>query len=200
MIEHVVLIDDDPAIRQSLQWLLEGAGIALHSYATAKAFLADGDIEQAGCIILDLCMPQMSGAQLQAELNQREYCPPIIFLTGEADVSTTVRLFKNGAYDLLEKPVDPTILLHAIRQACTLNQRQRRQCYEQQTIRAKLAQLSAREQEILMLVQAGAQNKQIADKLNIALRTAEIHRHNMMKKMGCTTPIQLVQMLVSVAS
>lgn len=195
MNENVYLVDDDPAVRESLSWLLEAVQIRLRSYDGAHRFLAEADLSQPGCLILDLCMPGMSGGELQEALNRIPNTLAIVFLTGEADVATTVSLFKQGAFDLLEKPVDSTVLLEAIGRACA----QSREAHErQQTRRAlqtRLDLLSTREREIMALVQEGMQNKQIADRLCIALRTVEIHRHNMMKKMGCTTPLQLVQQL-----
>lgn len=117
MRENVYLVDDDPTIRASLSWLLEAIQITLQSYDGARRFLAEADLDQPGCLILDLCMPGMSGGELQEALNRIPNTLAIVFLTGEADVATTVSLFKQGAFDLLEKPVDSDVLLEAIGRA-----------------------------------------------------------------------------------
>lgn len=195
MKDNVYLVDDDPAVRASLGWLLEAVQIRLQSYDGARCFLAEVDLNQPGCLILDLCMPGMSGGELQEALNRLPNTLAIVFLTGEADVATTVCLFKQGAFDLLEKPVDSAVLLAAIGRACAHSRAAHERQLARQVLQARLELLSPREREIMGLVQKGMQNKQIADRLCIALRTAEIHRHNMMKKMGCTTPLQLVQLL-----
>ncbi|MGY3887527.1 response regulator transcription factor [Aeromonas aquatica] len=200
MKDNVYLVDDDPAVRASLGWLLEAVQIRLQSYDGARSFLAEADLSQPGCLILDLCMPGMSGGELQEALNRLPNTLAIVFLTGEADVATTVSLFKQGAFDLLEKPVDSTVLLAAINRACAHSRAAHGRQLARQMLQARLELLSPREREIMGLVQEGMQNKQIADRLCIALRTAEIHRHNMMKKMGCTTPLQLVQLLTEAQS
>ncbi|MFM5033786.1 response regulator transcription factor [Aeromonas media] len=195
MRENVYLVDDDPTVRASLSWLLEAIQITLQSYDGARRFLAEADLDQPGCLILDLCMPGMSGGELQEALNRIPNTLAIVFLTGEADVATTVSLFKQGAFDLLEKPVDSDVLLEAIGRACAHSRQLHKRLHARRALQTRLERLSAREREIMALVQEGMQNKQIADRLCIALRTVEIHRHNMMKKMGCTTPLQLVQQL-----
>lgn len=200
MKKNVYLVDDDSAIRDSLSWLLKAVDIEVQSFDSAQRFLSEVDLSQPGCLLLDLCMPVMGGNQLQAVLNRTPNALAIVFLTGEADVPTTVRLFKQGAFDLLEKPVDSVVLIETIRRACDHSQVTYERQHQRHALQMRIDLLSTREREIMCLVQEGMQNKQIADRLCIALRTVEIHRHNMMKKMGCATVLQLVQKLIGSGS
>lgn len=195
MTSNVYLVDDDPAIRDSLAWLLEAAGIDLISFPCADDFLKQVDITQPGCVLLDICMPEMTGVELQEQLLRKDNVLSIIFLSGHADVPTASKIFKNGAFDLLEKPVDTDQLLqilHSARQA-SLDKFNWQEKYRQ--LRNALNSLTDREKQILMLVLEGHPNKVIADRLYLALRTVEIHRHKMMKKMGSDSPVQLAHML-----
>lgn len=192
---NVYLVDDDLAIRDSLTWLLEAAGIRLISFSSADAFLQQVDISQPGCVLLDICMPAMTGVELQQQLLRQDNVLSIIFLTGHADVPTTSKIFKNGAFDLLEKPVDVDELLRVMRSACQTSQDKFNRLATCRQLQTALDRLTSREKQILMLVLAGHPNKVIADRLCLALRTVEIHRHKMMKKMGIDSPVQLAHTL-----
>ncbi|SQI42163.1 Transcriptional regulatory protein fixJ [Leminorella richardii] len=188
---NVYLVDDDPAIRDSLTWLLEAVGITLVSFSSADDFLQQVDVTQSGCVLLDICMPGMTGVELQEQLLRQDNVLSVIFLTGHADVPTASKIFKNGAFDLMEKPVDVDELLRVIRQAL-LNSQEKFTWFEQHSrLKSAWNQLTEREKQILTLVLEGHPNKVIADRLCLALRTVEIHRHNMMKKMDSDSPIQL---------
>lgn len=191
MAKHVYLVDDDPGIRDSLTWFLGGAGIDLICFAGAESFLRQADITLPGCVLLDICMPGMTGIELQARLLCQENMLSVIFLTGHADVPTATQIFKNGAFDLMEKPADTEELLRGIHLALANSVKK----YAWHTGRQQLSdaweQLTDREKQILLLVLEGLSNKVIADRLHLALRTVEIHRHNMMKKMGTDSAIQL---------
>ena len=148
MRENVYLVDDDPTIRASLSWLLEAIQITLQSYDGARRFLAEADLDQPGCLILDLCMPGMSGGELQEALNRIPNTLAIVFLTGEADVATTVSLFKQGAFDLLEKPVDSDVLLEAIGRACAHSRQLHERLHARRALQTRLERLSARERSV----------------------------------------------------
>ncbi|GKX56619.1 DNA-binding response regulator [Leminorella grimontii] len=195
MLKAIYLVDDDPAIRDSLIWLLEAAGIRLISFSSADAFLQQVDVTLPGCVLLDICMPGMTGVELQEQLMRQDNVLSVIFLTGHADVPTASKIFKNGAFDLLEKPVDIDELLRVIRQALINSQRKFEWFEKHYQLRNAWEQLTEREKQILALVLEGLSNKVIADRLYLALRTVEIHRHNMMKKMGSDSPIQLAHAL-----
>lgn len=197
--KQIYLVDDDPLIRESLAWFFQNASLPLLTFASAQAFLQSINLQQVGCVILDICMPELDGITLQKKLNQANSTLGIVFLSGNADVPTTSKAFKQGAIDLLQKPVEPEILLTSVEQALLYSEK----CYatyqHQQAIQQKLTQLSIRERQILQCVLQGLANKQIADKLHIALRTVEIHRHNMMQKMACNSVLELSKLLTGVS-
>ncbi|PHI28126.1 response regulator transcription factor [Budvicia aquatica] len=192
---NVYLVDDDPAIRDSLTWLLEAAGVNLISFSGADHFLKQVDITQPGCVLLDICMPQMTGVELQEQLLRNDNVLSIIFLSGHADVPTASKIFKNGAFDLLEKPVDVGELLRVLQSARQASVEKFSWLEKYHQLKEALDSLTGREKQILMLVLEGHPNKVIADRLYLALRTVEIHRHKMMKKMGSDSPVQLAHML-----
>ncbi len=192
---NVYLVDDDPAIRDSLTWLLEAAGVNLISFSGADDFLKQVDITQPGCVLLDICMPEMTGVELQEQLLRNDNVLSIIFLSGHADVPTASKIFKNGAFDLLEKPVDVGELLQVLQSARQASVEKFNWLEKYHQLKDALDSLTGREKQILMLVLEGHPNKVIADRLYLALRTVEIHRHKMMKKMGSDSPVQLAHML-----
>lgn len=192
---NVYLVDDDPAIRDSLTWLLEAAGVNLISFSGADDFLKQVDITQPGCVLLDICMPEMTGVELQEQLLRNDNVLSIIFLSGHADVPTASKIFKNGAFDLLEKPVDVGELLRVLQSARQASVEKFNWLEKYHQLKDALDSLTGREKQILMLVLEGHPNKVIADRLYLALRTVEIHRHKMMKKMGSDSPVQLAHML-----
>ena len=187
----VYLVDDDMAILDSVSWLLEGEGIDVQSFYCAERFLAEVVLSQPGVLLLDINMPGMDGLELQNKLVVQESSLVIVFLTGHASVEITKTAFKRGANDLLQKPVNGEELCKAITQAqdlaislCSLKQ-------ASDDLEARVASLTARERELIPLIIKGKANKVIADELCIALRTVEIHRHNLFKKMGVSSGIQL---------
>ena len=189
------MVDDDPAIRDSLTWLLEAAGVNLISFSGADDFLKQVDITQPGCVLLDICMPEMTGVELQEQLLRNDNVLSIIFLSGHADVPTASKIFKNGAFDLLEKPVDVGELLRVLQSARQASVEKFNWLEKYHQLKEALDSLTGREKQILMLVLEGHPNKVIADRLYLALRTVEIHRHKMMKKMGSDSSVQLAHML-----
>jgi two-component system response regulator FixJ len=180
----VFLVDDDAAVRDGIQVLLASAGYVCEVYADAGDFLAAGCAGRQGALILDLLMPGMNGLELHAELIRRDSLLPVIFLTAHGDIPTTVRAVQAGAIDFLTKPVDAQNLIDRIRLALAENARR----WIVENLRllyaARLAQLSERESEVLSKAVLGASSKAIATQLGISHRTVELHRSNIIAKMG----------------
>jgi len=192
---HVV--DDDDDQRNALLRLLGAAGYDARGHASVGDFLLHELHElpdRPGCLVLDLRMPGQSGLDLQAVLNERERSLPIVFLSGNADVASSVRAMKAGAVDFLTKPVESAILLKAIEAALASEAAQRKVRNEALRVGALLSSLSTRERAVLDLIIAGSLNKQIADTLGIAERTVKLHRANLMSKLNVRSPAQLGQL------
>jgi RNA polymerase sigma factor (sigma-70 family) len=187
----VFVVDDDAAVRDGLALLLDTAGLAVETYDSAAAFLAVCSPGRAGCLILDVRMPEMGGPELQAELNRRGIDLPIIFLTAHGDIPTTVQAMKAGALDFLTKPVAGDDLLERVRAAFEKSARLREQESATQSLRERLEGLTAREREIMRLVVDGIPNKEIARRLAISHRTVEVHRARVMQKTGVTNLVEL---------
>jgi two-component system response regulator FixJ len=190
----VHLIDDDEGVRQSLAFLLTTAGLAVRIYESGVAFLAAVDSLQPGCIVSDVRMPGVDGLELQRRLKELGVHLPVIIITGHADVPLAVEAMKAGAIDFIEKPFDDELLLGAIRVALDRYDEIGHRETEAAQIQAKLQSLSAREREVLDGLLAGYPNKTIAYDLKLSPRTVEVHRANVMTKMGATSLSALVRM------
>jgi len=189
----VFVVDDDRAMRDSLSWLLDSVGLRVRSYATAAEVLADHDPAQPGCLVLDVRMPGMSGLDLQAELARRGVELPTIVITGHAEVSMAVRAVKAGALDFIEKPFSDQLLLDRVRQALEVDLEAREVRRRREDARRRLATLTAREREVLNLVVAGKQNKEIASELGVSPKTVEVHRAHVMSKMCVDSLAELIR-------
>jgi FixJ family two-component response regulator/signal transduction histidine kinase len=189
----VCVIDDDPAVRESLARVLKGAGWAADCFASAEAFFARAGRADAACVLLDVRMPGMSGLELQERLSNGKAAPPIVFLTGEADVATGVAAMKRGAVDYLVKPVDADALVAAVGKALARHDGERKRALERDAYLARLGRLSAREREVLAQVVRGRLNKQIAADLDIAEQTVKQHRARVMEKMEVRSVAELVR-------
>ena len=190
----VHLIDDDEGVRQSLAFLLTTAGLAVRVYESGVAFLAAVDSLQPGCVVSDVRMPGIDGLELQRRLKELGVHLPVIIITGHADVPLAVEAMKAGAIDFIEKPFDDELLLGAIRVALDRYDEIGHRDTEVAQIHAKLQSLSAREREVLDGLLAGYPNKTIAYDLKLSPRTIEVHRANVMTKMGATSLSGLVRM------
>ena len=190
----VHLIDDDDGVRQSLAFLLTSAGLAVRVYESASAFLEALGTLQSGCIVSDVRMPGIDGLQLLRRLQALGVRSPVIIITGHADVSLAVEAMKAGAVDFIEKPFDDEAILSAIRIALDHYDHMGRRETEVVQIQTKLQSLSAREREVLEGLLAGNPNKTIAYDLSLSPRTVEVHRANVMTKMGASSLSGLVRM------
>ena len=196
----VHLIDDDEGVRQAVAFLLTTSGFAVRVYESAAAFLDALPSVQPGCVVTDVRMPGMDGLALHRELKSRGVTQPVIVITGHADVPLAVEAMKAGAVDFIEKPFNDDVLLSAIRVAIDRHGRDTRHSEEIAAIKAKLASLSPREREVLDGLVAGLPNKTIAYDLKISARTVEVHRANLMTRMGARSVADLVRMVFVVRS
>jgi two-component system, LuxR family, response regulator FixJ len=198
MIEsHVYLVDDNAAFRESTTWLLESAGFSPTAFSSGLDFIEAYEEIRNGsnpeCLISDIRMPQMSGLQLQDELNRRGSRLPTLFVTAHGDVPLAVEAMRKGAVNFIEKPFNDKILIDAIHLA--LNLRSTRAASVQDE--SYLAKLSPREKQVFDLVVASKPNKIIADILNISIKTVELHRSNMMHKLGVNSIPDLMKVALT---
>jgi len=191
--QRVYIVDDDEAMRDSLLWLLESQGFAVTAYSSAEDFLAACRDGMAGCIVLDVRMPGMSGLELYEKLNARHCTLPVIFITGHGDVPMAVSALKKGAVDVIEKPFGDKDMLRLIEQCLELDRNNREKNQQGVAAARRLAALTEREVEVMNLIVAGKLNKQVADVLNISIKTVEVHRSRIMNKMAVRTVAELVQ-------
>ena len=196
--QTVYVVEDDEAVRDSLELLLKSDGKPVKTYESATAFLKDYSDKMAGCIVLDIRMPGMDGMELQKKLNDKHSILPIIFVTGHGDVPMAVDAMKEGAVDFIQKPYREEALLEKIEAALEQDQEQRKSLDEKQEIIRRVKSLTPREREIMDRMIAGQANKVIAIELEISQRTVEIHRSRVMHKMGTHSLAHLVRMVLSV--
>jgi FixJ family two-component response regulator len=193
----VFVVDDNPGVRKSMQSLVEAAGLAVETYASAGEFLAAYDARRAGCLVLDVRLRGQSGLDLQDELRKRNVTLPIIIMTGYADVPTSVRAFKAGAIDFLRKPVPPKTLLSQIREAIEVDRRARDAATQRATVTDHAAQLTPRERQVMELLAVGNSSKEISTALGISVRTVEGHRRNVLRKMQVDSAVQLARAIAA---
>ena len=189
----IFVIDDDDAIRDSLKLLLDANGFTVEDFASAKSFLAAAR-GGPGCALVDIGMPEMSGLELQRILAERHPELPVIMITGQAEVPIAVQAMKAGAADFIEKPVEETVLLASIRQALARSEQASRTRSQSTEAAERIAQLTAREKEVLDELVLGHANKVIAYNLSISPRTVEIHRARIMQKMEVRSLSELVRL------
>ncbi|WP_022948721.1 response regulator transcription factor [Methylohalobius crimeensis] len=190
----VYIVDDDADLRSALRQLLESVGFQVKTYPDGSSFLKACGEGCAGCVVLDMAMPDMNGYEVQAALQKHGMRLPIIFLTGFGDIPMAVKSIQAGAVDFLEKPVDTAELLERVRQALAIDEERRQTEARACDIRQRYARLSPRECEVMDLVLSGLSNKEIARKLDLSPRTVEVHRTHVMHKMGAANLAELVSM------
>ena len=189
------IVDDDPEVRRALARLLRSAGYTTRSFGSASEFLVSGEARfSAGCIILDLAMPGLNGLELQEYLSASECHRPIIFLTGNGDISKSVRAMKAGAVNFLTKPVDDRELLDAVEEALRVDAAERALWISRHSASERLGTLTPRERQVFEQVVAGRLNKQIAAELGIVEKTIKVHRARMMRKMNAASLVELVHL------
>ena len=196
--QTIFIVDDDPSFLTSMTRLLRAMHYAVESFPSAAAFLAQRPAQATGCVIADLQMPDMDGMALQQALTQSDNPLPIIFLTGQGDIPTSVQAMRLGAEDFLQKTVSKEELLVAIERAMTRDIRERNQRMHQRELLQHFEQLTPRENEVLAHVLRGQLNKQIAADLSIDERSVKRHRTNLMNKLHIRSVAELVQLAVKV--
>jgi two-component system, LuxR family, response regulator FixJ len=190
------VIDDDEAVRDSIEFLLRTAGIRVKTYDSAAAFLAAAPTISSGCVITDVRMPGLSGIDLLRRLKEMQIGLPVIVITGHGDVPLAVEAMKCGAIDFLEKPFHDDALLASVRSALNRAEASAALATERAEIRARITALTQREHEVLEGLVAGKPNKIIAFDLEISPRTVEIYRANVMTKMKAGSLSELVRMVL----
>ncbi len=189
------IVDDDPAVRDALQWLLKSRGVTSQAWDSAPVFLAAARPDFCGCLLLDVRMPGMSGIELFDRLRVAGCELPVIFLTGHGDVPMAVQALKDGAFDFIEKPYDDNALVDKVLAAIGHDVKRCAHANSVRLLRDKLDQLTQREHEVMQMILAGKLNKVIADELGIAMRTVEVHRSHIFEKMQVRSAVELSQLL-----
>ena len=189
----VYVVDDDEAVRDSLQWLLEGKDYRVKCFDSAESFLSRFDPREVACLIADIRMDGMSGLELQDRLMERKSPLPIVFITGHGDVPMAVTTMKKGAMDFIEKPFKEEELLGLVERMLDSARAAFSQHQEAASRDALLSRLTTREAQVLERIVAGRLNKQIADDLGISIKTVEAHRANIMEKLNANTVADLLK-------
>ena len=190
----VYIVDDDASLRAALESLFESVGLATRTFSTAREFLTTKHAEVPGCVVIDIRLPDMNGLELQAQLTQMDLRLPVVIMTGYGDIPMSVRAMKHGAVDFLPKPFRDQDMLDAVIGAIEHDRQRRSTDGDISRMRERFGALSAREQQVMLLVTAGKMNKQVAGELGISEITVKVHRRAAMQKMGARTLADLVRM------
>jgi FixJ family two-component response regulator len=189
----VYVVDDDEAVRDSLQWLLEGKGYRVRCFDSAESFLSRYDPREVACLIVDIRMGGMTGLELQSRLLETRSPLPIVFITGHGDVPMAVDTMKKGAMDFIQKPFNEEQLVGLVERMLD-HAKDTFADYQLSVNRdALLSKLTLRESQVLERIVAGRLNKQIADDLGISIKTVEAHRANIMEKLSANTVADLLK-------
>ena len=188
------IVDDDETLLDSQKMLLETLGWEVKTYARARQFLEDDTLTRPGCVLLDVRMPEMTGLEVQAELEKRHSTLPIIFLSAHGDNAMAVHTMRHGAVDFLEKPVEPEVLLQRVSTSIATSLRNSAEMEETRLIKERVAKLSGREKDVAKLVAHGLRNKEIARKLNIEETTVKMHRANALAKLAANSSAELTRL------
>ena len=190
----VFVVDDDAAVRQGLRFMLRAAGYLVEAFPSARTFFEGYDPRQGGCLLLDVQMPQMTGTELQQQLNIRGWRIPVIFISGHGSVPLAIAAMKAGAFDFIEKPLREDALLESIERALHWNDKAYEERLERAAVQVRADLLSPREREVFELVVAGEPNKLIARRLGISFRTVELHRAHIFEKLQARSLSDLIRM------
>lgn len=194
---QVYLVDDDPDVRAAVGLLLETENFRVSTFADAHGLLAAVDEQTPGCALLDVRLPDMDGLSLQREMRRRGLRMPVVFITGHGDIPMAVRAVNEGALDFLEKPFRDDSLIEAVRHALATDEDQRAGAAETLKVEQRLATLTPRERQVLEGLLDGKPNKLIAFDLEVSVRTIEIHRGNLMHKMGAKSASHLARLALA---
>lgn len=189
----VYVVDDDEAVRDSLQWLLEGKDYRVRCFESAESFLSRYDAREVACLIVDIRMGGMTGLDLQNRLIERQSPLPIVFITGHGDVPMAVDTMKKGAMDFIQKPFKEEALVSLVERMLDMAKTTFAEHQQSASRDALLGKLTSREAQVLERIVAGRLNKQIADDLAISIKTVEAHRANIMEKLGANTVADLLK-------
>jgi FixJ family two-component response regulator len=190
----VILVDDSAGVCEAVSLLLKTVNLDTRVYSNPTLFM-DADIEDAGCILLDVRMPEMSGLEVFRQLRERGVEIPVIFMTGHGDVAMAVRVMRSGAFDFLEKPVDDQVLIDSVLEALSADAERRERVQRQLASRSLLDRLTPRELEIAHLLVEGESTRGIAERLTLSVRTVEGYRSRLMIKLEITSLTRLVELL-----
>lgn len=190
----VHIVDDDASMRTALENLFDSVGLGTQTYAAAGDFLSTNLADKLGCIVIDVRLPDMNGLEFQAQLAQMGVRLPVVMMTGYGDIPMSVRAMKRGAVDFLPKPFNDQDMLDAVMTAIERDRQRRKIDEDISQMQKRFATLSAREQQVMLLVTAGKMNKQVAGDLGISEITVKIHRGAAMRKMNARTLADLVRM------
>lgn len=193
----IYIVDEDGALRDSLQWLLESVGLRARAFTDLDAFLVAHQPEQPGCLLLDIRMPGRGDLSAQQFLSERKIDLPVIVITGHGDVPTAVAAMKQGAMDFIEKPFNDQLLLDCVHNAIAEDRMRRRVRAWRQNLRRRFDTLTPREQDVLDQIAQGLSNREIAEVLNLSRKTVEVHRAKVMQKMQADTLSELIQMAMA---
>lgn len=191
----VFIVDDDDDVRRSISLLVRSIGLTDEPYASAQDFLECFDPQKAGCLVLDIRMPGMSGLELQKLSNSDFVLPPIIFVSAHGDIPLAIQALRAGAIDFFQKPFSPQALLERIREAIEIDQENRRQRALQEQVQQRTAQLTEREREIMGFLVRGDSTKQVAQRLSISPKTVDNHRARILEKMRVDNTTQLARLV-----
>jgi len=193
----VFVVDDDPAMRDSLGFLLGSVQLPVECHASAEELLSANDSQRPGCIVLDVRMPGLSGLELMSHLRVDRSAPPVLLISGHGDVPMAVQALKNGAFDFIEKPFSDAASLERIQLALQQDEATRSEAATRLDIEQRHASLTPREAQVLDAVVAGKANKVIAQDLGLSQKTIEVHRAHVMEKMRADSVAHLVKMAVA---
>jgi FixJ family two-component response regulator len=190
----VHVVDDDASMRDALQDLFHSIGLETRTYATARDCLATAVSDAPGCLVIDIRLPDVNGLDFQAQLTETGVRLPVVIMTGYGDIPMSVRAMKRGAVDFLPKPFKDQDMLDAVLAAIERDRQQRAVDGDTSKLRDRFGTLSAREQQVMLLVTAGKMNKQVAGDLGLSEITVKTHRGAVMRKMGARTLADLIRM------
>ena len=194
----IYILEDDPVTVDLVRAVAKSMATRTREYASARAFLRDCGSLRPGCLVLELRTPDLDGLALQRELCSRGITLPIVFLTGQADVASAVKAMRQGAFDVLQKPVTPAVLVESLARALAADRDNRAIRANQEATRRKLDSLTRRERDVLDQINGGVPNKIIAMNLKIGTRSVELHRAHLMEKMGAASVAHLIRMLAQI--